>query len=84
MKILELFILTLSISLIFSKTDSNKSTLSNTNLKKEKSKDIDFGDNPIHGVAVTNDNFILQHTAVINIFLLWLYHRLISKHKIFR
>jgi len=67
MKILEIFILLLSVSLICAKLDSAKASLSSSNLKKEKSKDDvieNLGDIPIHGVAVTNDNYILQHTAV--------------------
>ena len=67
MKILEFFIIILSLSLIFAKLDSSKASLS-SNLKKEKSKDDvieNFTDMPIHGVAVTNDNYMLQHTAVI-------------------
>lgn len=67
MKILEIFILLLSLSLIFAKLDSAKASLSSSNLKKEKSKDDvieSLGDIPVHGVAVTNDNYLLQHTAV--------------------
>jgi len=67
MKIVEILILVLSISLVFAKTDSTKITLSNNNVKKEKSKDDiieGLGDVPLHGVAVPNDNYILQHNAV--------------------
>lgn len=69
MKIVEILILVLSISLVFAKTDTKKTSLSNSNLKKEKSKDDiieGLGDVPIHGVAVPNDNYILQHNAVNN------------------
>ncbi len=67
MKILKIFILLLSVSLIFSKLESSKASLSSSNLNKEKSKDDvieNLGDIPIHGVAVTNDNYLLQQTAV--------------------
>lgn len=69
MKILEIFILLLSVSLICSKMDSTKTSLSSSNLKKETAKDDvieNLGDIPVHGVAVTNDNYLLQHTAVKN------------------
>ena len=67
MKILEIFILLLSFSLIFAKLDSAKASLSSSNLKKGKSKDDvieNFTDIPVHRVAVPNDNYMLQHTAV--------------------
>lgn len=69
MKILEIFILLLSVSLICAKLDSAKVSLSSSNLKKENSKDDvieNLGDIPVHGVSVTNDNYLLQHTAVKN------------------
>ena len=67
MKILEIFIIILSLSLICAKLDSSKASLSSSNFKKEKLKDDiieNLGDIPIHGISVTNDNYILQHTAV--------------------
>lgn len=67
MKILEIFILLISVSLICAKLDSTKASLSSSNLKKENSKDDvieNFTDIPVHGVAVTNDNYLLQQTAV--------------------
>jgi len=67
MKILEIFIIILSVTLIFAKLDSKKASLSSGNTKKEKVKDDvieNIRDIPVNGVAVTNDNFLLQHTAV--------------------
>lgn len=69
MKIVKLFILASMISLIFGKSDSKKASLSYSNLKKDDVIE-NFTDNPIHGVAVTNDNYLLQHTAV-NLFLIF-------------
>lgn len=71
MKILKAITITLCLTIIFAKNDSTKSTsLSTSNLKKEKSKDVidNFPDMPLHGIAVTNDNFLLQQTAVNIIF----------------
>lgn len=64
MKIIKLIILIFTISFIFTKSLLKKASISGTKSKKDNVIE-NFTDNPIHGVAVTNDNYILQHTAVL-------------------
>jgi hypothetical protein len=58
MKILRIFLIVVTISLIASKAEKAKTTLS-ANVKKDN-----FSENPIAGVAVPNDNYILQQAEV--------------------
>lgn len=62
MKILRIILIITAISLITSKSETKKATLSNQ--KNTKSKGDNFSENPIAGVAVANDNYLLQQVEV--------------------
>lgn len=65
MKIIKLVLIISAIALISSKTDSKKATISAEKNNKVKQN---YSENPISGVAVPNDHYLLQH-AEVNIFL---------------
>jgi hypothetical protein len=65
MKILKIFIILLSITLIFTKLNSKKANISKNNKKEHQIHSIieNISDVPFNGVAVTNDH-LLQNAAV--------------------
>jgi hypothetical protein len=62
MKILRIILIISAITLISSKIETSKVTLS-ANKEKNSGKD-NFTENPIAGLAVPNDNYLLQQSAV--------------------
>ena len=73
MKIVKLILVIATITLISCKVDSTKATLSMDKANKEsikankesnKAKKDEFTENPIAGVSVPNDNYLLQHNEV--------------------
>ena len=66
MKIIKLILIIATITLISCKAES-KATLS----MKNANKDDEFTENPIAGVAVPNDNYLLQQNEVSYFILLF-------------
>ena len=62
MKILRIILIISAIALISSKIETTKATLSVN--KENKSGKDNFTENPIAGVAVPNDNYLLQQSEV--------------------
>jgi hypothetical protein len=65
MKIIRLILLLSAIVLISSKTETNKATISAEKNQKAKQN---YSENPISGVAVPNDNYLLQQVEVNKFF----------------
>lgn len=65
MKILRLILIISAVALISSKTETNKNNISaEKNLKAKQN----YSENPIAGVAVPNDHYLLQQVEVRNFF----------------
>ena len=60
MKIFKLFVIIATITLISCKAGSKRSDLT----MSEANNDDEFSENPIAGVAVPNDNYLLQQNEV--------------------